>query len=88
MQKLRSHQPFMLEYLAVVKEKIKLLETFEAINACPKGTKQEIDVLGMLANTRTNGVTHSFIQKTLEKQVLNPEKIVVYAMTPLKYTSF
>jgi transposase-like protein len=50
--------------------------------------KQEIDVLGMLANTRTNGVTHSFIQKTLEKQVLIPEKIVVYAMTPLKYTSF
>jgi predicted type IV restriction endonuclease len=70
-----TKEPLLIEISVVMKDKIKLLESFEAAHV-HMNQHTRADILVQLARTHTDGITHSFIQETLERPNI-VEKVMV-----------
>ncbi|MCH98638.1 hypothetical protein A2U01_0019643, partial [Trifolium medium] len=82
----QAKEPFIQKYLSMLKDKLAKLETFEAAHV-PRDQNTRADVLARLASTRPSGVTHSFIQETLERPSIAGKTMVnVASATPRSKT--
>ncbi|MCI11736.1 hypothetical protein A2U01_0032838 [Trifolium medium] len=76
----------MQKYLALVREKIKLFESFKATHVS-RDQNTRAGIMERLASTRNNGVTHYVIQETLERpNIAEKASICTTTMVPTEKT--